>query len=123
VNFERVGPISPGRGLRQEDPLSPNLFILVTEGFTALIKIYIASGDLHGIQICRGEPVVSHLLFADDCFLFCRSTIVETNHLMKILKTYEEATSQEINMTKSEVFFSRNLSIAAQEDLSNIMGV
>jgi hypothetical protein len=42
---------------------------------------------------------------------------------MQILKIYEEATGQEINMTKSEVFFSRNLSIAAQEDLSNIMGV
>jgi hypothetical protein len=42
---------------------------------------------------------------------------------MKVLKIYEEATGQEINLTKSEVFFSRNLSIAAQEDLSNIMGV
>jgi hypothetical protein len=42
---------------------------------------------------------------------------------MRILKTYEEATGQEINLTKSEVFFSRNLSIAAQEDLSKIMGV
>jgi hypothetical protein len=42
---------------------------------------------------------------------------------MRILKTYEAASGQEINLTKSEVFFSKNLSIAAQEDLSNIMGV
>jgi hypothetical protein len=42
---------------------------------------------------------------------------------MEILKTYEEASDQEINLTKSEVFFSRNISRAAQEDLSNIMGV
>jgi hypothetical protein len=42
---------------------------------------------------------------------------------MSILKTYEEASSQEINMTKFEVFFSRNLILAAQEDLSRIMGV
>jgi hypothetical protein len=42
---------------------------------------------------------------------------------MDILKIYEEASGQEINMSKSEVFFSRNLSMAAQEDLSNIMGV
>ncbi|MCI14198.1 RNA-directed DNA polymerase (Reverse transcriptase), partial [Trifolium medium] len=42
---------------------------------------------------------------------------------MQILRTYEEATGQEINLTKSEVFFSRNLSTAAKEDLSRIMGV
>jgi hypothetical protein len=42
---------------------------------------------------------------------------------MAILKTYEHATGQEINLTKSEVYFSRNLSLAAQEDLSRIMGV
>jgi hypothetical protein len=42
---------------------------------------------------------------------------------MEILKTYEEASDQEINLTKSEVFYSRNISRAAQEDLSNIIGV
>ncbi|KAK2423594.1 hypothetical protein QL285_034041 [Trifolium repens] len=123
VNFEKVGPIFPGRGLKQGDPLSPYLFILVTEGLTTLIKKSVARGDLHGVSICRGAPVVSHLLFADDCFLFCRSTVAECNHLMNILKIYEEASGQEINLSKSEVFFSRNLSVPAQEDLSRIMGV
>ncbi|GAU35387.1 hypothetical protein TSUD_160380 [Trifolium subterraneum] len=123
VNFEKVGPIFPGRGLRQDDPLSPYLFILVTEGLTTLIKNSVARGDLQGVKICRGAPLVSHLLFADDCFLFCRSTLEETNHLMSILKTYEDASGQEINMAKSEVFFSRNINMAAQEDLSRIMGV
>ncbi|KAK2414453.1 hypothetical protein QL285_037042 [Trifolium repens] len=123
VNFEKVGPIVPGRGLRQGDPLSPYLFILVTEGLTALIRNAVARGDIHGIQICRGAPPVSHLVFADDCFLFCRSSITETSTLMAILKKYELASGQEINLTKSEVFFSRNLSRPAQEDLSRIMGV
>ncbi|PNX71244.1 ribonuclease H, partial [Trifolium pratense] len=123
VNFEKVGPIVPGRGLRQGDPLSPYLFLLVTEGLTKLIHKSLASGELHGVKICRGAPSVSHLLFADDCFLFCRATVAETELLMKILKTYEEASGQEINLAKSEVFFSRNLSAADQEDLSKIMGV
>jgi hypothetical protein len=83
----------------------------------------VARGDIHGVKVCRGAPMVSHLLFADDCFLFCRANLDETRKLMSILKTYEEASGQEINLTKSEVFFSRNLSLAAQEDLSRIMGV
>jgi hypothetical protein len=49
VNFEKIGPILPGRGLRQGDPLSPYLFILVTEGLTALVKQAVVRGDLHGV--------------------------------------------------------------------------
>ncbi|GAU34086.1 hypothetical protein TSUD_255820 [Trifolium subterraneum] len=123
VNFEKVGPIHPGRGLRQGDPLSPYLFIIVAEGLTSLIKKAVDGGEIHGIKICRGAPSVSHLLFADDCFLFCRANLSETRKLMEILEVYEQASGQEINLTKSEVFFSRNFSRAAQEDLSNMMGV
>ncbi|GAU31848.1 hypothetical protein TSUD_114590 [Trifolium subterraneum] len=123
MNSDRVGPISPGRGLRQGDPLSPYLFILVTECLTALIHQVVGRGDLHGVRICRGAPEVSHLLFADDCFLFCRANVAEVNELMRILHTYETASGQEVNLAKSEVFISRNMSQAAKEDLSRILGV
>ena len=49
--------------------------------------------------------------------------MVEARHLVAILKTYETTSGQEINLSKSEVFFSRNMSGAAQEDLSRIIGV
>ncbi|GAU19603.1 hypothetical protein TSUD_304150 [Trifolium subterraneum] len=88
-NSDQVGPISPGRGLRQGDPLSPYLFILVTECLIALIHQAVGRGDLHGVRICRGAPEVSHLLFADDCFLFCRANVAEVNELMRILHTYQ----------------------------------
>ncbi|GAU10125.1 hypothetical protein TSUD_418540, partial [Trifolium subterraneum] len=123
MNSDRVGPISPGRGLQQGDPLSPYLFILVTECLTALIHQAVGRGDLHGVRICRGAPEVSHLLFADDCFLFCRANVAEANELMKILHTYEIASGQEVNLVKSEVFISRNMSQAVKEDLSRILCV
>ncbi|GAU16642.1 hypothetical protein TSUD_325920 [Trifolium subterraneum] len=123
MNYDRVGPISPGRGLRQGDPLSPYLFILVTECLTALIHRAVGRGDLHGVRICRGAPEISHLLFADDCFLLCTANVVEVNELMRILHTYEQASGQEINLGKSEVFISRNMSHTAKEDLSRILGV
>ncbi|GAU20296.1 hypothetical protein TSUD_337770 [Trifolium subterraneum] len=80
-------------------------------------------GDLHGVRICRGAPEVSHLLFANDCFLFCRASVAEVNELMRILHTYETTSGQEVNLVKSEVFISRNMSQAAKEDLSRILGV
>src|SRR4051812_28796327 len=42
---------------------------------------------------------------------------------MGLLKTYADASGHEINLNKSEVFFSRNLSKPAQEDIAEIMGV
>ena len=95
----------------------------MVEGLSTLIHKAVNRGDIHGVQVCRGAPVMSYLLFADDCFLFCRANVVEAQHLLTILKTYEAASGQEINLSKSEVFFSRKISGAAQEDLSHIVGV
>lgn len=64
-----MGPITPSRGIRQGDPLSPYLFILCAEGLSALIRRYEQEGLIHGVKICRGALVVTHTLFADDSYL------------------------------------------------------
>lgn len=70
VNLDIVGPIKPGRGMRQRGLVYPYVFILISEGLSTLIKGAVAQGDIHGIQICIGAPSVSHLLFVDDfCFV------------------------------------------------------
>lgn len=66
MNQEHVGPIISGKGIRQGDPLSPYLFIICAEGLTSHIHQAIGRRDIHGVNICRGAPTVSHLLFADD---------------------------------------------------------
>ena len=38
VNGEPKGDIRPSRGLRQEDPLSPYLFLLCTEGLNRMLQ-------------------------------------------------------------------------------------
>jgi hypothetical protein len=48
---------------------------------------------------------------------------VEAQHFLTILKTYKVASGQEINLSKSEVFFRRNKSETTQKDLSHIIGV
>jgi len=73
VNNEKVGPIILGRGLRQGDPLSPYLFIICAEGLSSLIRDAEERNVIYGTSICRGAPPISHLLFADDCFLFFKA--------------------------------------------------
>lgn len=87
VNGDKVGPIFSGRGLRQGDSLSPFMFILCTEGLLAAINQACLDGSLRGSSVCRGVPSISHLLFADDCLLFCKDTSRECAALKKSLLT------------------------------------
>ncbi|XP_058767513.1 uncharacterized protein LOC131641227 [Vicia villosa] len=123
VNGNMIGPIVPGRGLRQGDPLSPYLFILCAEGLTALIRKAQNRGDIHGVKICRNASIISHLLIADDCFLFFRANTAETNVMKDILATYEEASGQAINFQKSEVYCSRIVNSDTRQELATCLGV
>ena len=78
INGEPKGIISPSRGLRQRDPISPYLFLLCAEGLTAMLKKEEAAGHLKGIVVCRGALRISHLLFANDSIVFCRATVEES---------------------------------------------
>ena len=123
VNNELVGPVVPGRGLRQGDPLSPYLYIICAEGLSSLIRYAERRGDISGISICHGAPFVSHLLFADDCFLFFKACDRQAQVMKNILTMYEAASGQAISLPKSEIYFSRNVSDTLQHSITNIMGV
>lgn len=123
VNGDSVGLIFPGRGMRQGDLLFPYLFIICAEGLSALIKKAERTGDLHGVKICRGAPIISHLLFADDSFLFSRATDKEAMAMKNILSDFESAFGQAINLQKSEVFFNRNMSQNMCNNFSSLLGV
>lgn len=96
----------PSRGLRQGDPLSPYLFLLCTEGLTALINQAAAEGRITGVKICDEAPVVTHLFCADDSIAFCNATVEEAEVMSEILSKYEQCSGQKVNLEKSEVYFS-----------------
>lgn len=77
INGVRKGPITPSRGLRQGNPLSPYLFLLCTEGLIVLLKAASLRKEVFGIRICRGAPNINHLLFADDSVIFYEAKVDE----------------------------------------------
>ncbi|KAJ9556757.1 hypothetical protein OSB04_011371 [Centaurea solstitialis] len=122
-NNELIGPISPKRGIRQGDPLSPYLFIICMEGLSAYLKAEESVGRIHGCKAARGALAISHLFFADDAFFFCRATVDEVRHLKHMLTTYEEASGQAINYAKSGIMGSNNLAPDLIHGFSQILGI
>ena len=84
INGKVYGSVQPSRGIRQGDPLSPYLFLIVAEGLSALIRKSVEVGTLEGVAVCRGGPKVSHFFFADDSLIFCKATISECESLQRI---------------------------------------
>ena len=94
VNGVPSGLITPTRGLRQGDPLSPYLFLLCAEGLSALLRKAEHEKRIQRLTISRGGPCISHLFFADDSVIFCRATIDECQVLQDIQQIYERASGR-----------------------------
>lgn len=105
INDQPFGCIQPERGIRQGAPLSPFLFVLCTEGLIHLIERVVAEDRIQGIQFTSNGPMIHHMLFADDSLLICRDSAAQAVELMKILKVYEQATGQKVNLEKSAITF------------------
>ena len=76
---------------------------------SSLIRDVEKKRAITGTWVCRRASPVSHLRFADDCFLFFREEEDEAHIMNNILLTYEAAYGQSISLPKSEIFYSRNV--------------
>lgn len=123
LNGLLIGPVVPKKGLRQGDPLSPYLFLLCVEGLSNAIDDALNQEKIHGCQISPVAPTISHLLFADDSFLFFRATNEEAKNVKKLLVNYEKLSGQSVNFQKSGVYFSANVKENKQREISQILEV
>ncbi|XP_073119607.1 uncharacterized protein [Henckelia pumila] len=122
-NGHEVGPIIPQRGLFQGDPLSPYLFLICMEGLSSLLQAESRRGSIHGIQVARNAPKISHLFFADDSYLFFNATSDECANVKRCLRIYEKASGQTVNFDKSSITFSPNLPNEQKHLMCEILGV
>ncbi|CAL1404879.1 unnamed protein product [Linum trigynum] len=122
VNGSPTEFFSPSRGIRQGDPLSPFLFILMSNALSFLLDKGVSQGTIHGIKIKPNCPRISHCLFADDTVIFGRASMEEAEEIMKIINTYKSLTGQEVNIEKSPVFFSKNSPDDLRNNITNRIG-
>ena len=92
--------------MRQGDPLSLLLFVLVVEALGRMLDKAIHDGHMSGFGMGRLEGrslAVSHLLFVDDILIFCDADLDQVLFLRMILIWFEAVSSLKINLGKSEL--------------------
>jgi hypothetical protein len=94
------------RGLRQGDPLSPLLFVVVMEALSRMLSSSVERGLLSGFSVgSRNNEamIVSHLLFADDTLIFCEPNVEHFRDLRCLFLCFEAVSGLKINLSKSEI--------------------
>lgn len=123
LNGEPKGHVQPSRGLRQGDPLSPFLFILLTEALISQLRAAEEEGRITGLKIARASPALSHLLFADDSLFFCKADIQQCAELSWIINLYGRASGQQLNPAKSSILFGNKVSHEVKRDIKQTLGI
>ncbi|GKV29210.1 hypothetical protein SLEP1_g38156 [Rubroshorea leprosula] len=103
INGSPTRQFRVGKGLRQGDPLSPFLFLIVAEGLNGLMSSAVEKELYKGVRIGNGATIVSHLQFADDTIFFGEATEDNIRVVKCIMRIFEMASGLKINFGKSQL--------------------
>lgn len=107
------------KGLRQGDPISPFLFLIVMEALTCLFNKASKLGIFEGVSLAKNGPLISHLFFADDALIMGKWS--ENNILVvaRILRIFYLCSGLKFNIHKSFLYGTG----VANEDVENMASV
>nr|XP_029145202.1 uncharacterized protein LOC114924525 [Arachis hypogaea] len=103
INGSPSKPFKMERGLRQGDPLSSFLFVLVAEVMHRMFREAVRNGRLSPLLVGRDHVELSHLQFADDTVLFCPPEEETIKNYKRILRCFELMSGLTINFDKSSM--------------------
>ncbi|KAK4384257.1 hypothetical protein Sango_3078900 [Sesamum angolense] len=105
------------RGLRQGDPMSPFLFILVMEVLQLMMQQLIDQNKGFSYHWSCKELGLFQLSFADDLLLFCKADVASVQVLRHGLDEFANLSGLHANPHKSQLIISRS----AQEEREHLI--
>jgi hypothetical protein len=104
VNGSPTFQFSSEKGLRQGDPLSPFLFLIVMECLSWMLDKAKSIGDFKGIRLTDEEVELSHLFYADDALIMGDWSRDNIQCTTRILIVFYLCSGMRINLHKSNLF-------------------
>ena len=101
VNGSPTLPFNLERGLRQGDPLSPILFVLVAESLNSLLMKARSIDLIEGILVGKDNVNITHLQYADDKVIFSPAKEENIQNIYHILNCFVVMSGLYINYNKT----------------------
>nr|GEV04250.1 RNA-directed DNA polymerase, eukaryota, reverse transcriptase zinc-binding domain protein [Tanacetum cinerariifolium] len=99
VNGSPTSEFKFSKGLKQEDPLSPFLFILIMESLHMSFDNVVNAWLYNGIHIADSLSL-SHLFYAEDVVFVCKWNLSNLSTIVNVLKWFFLALYLKINLHK-----------------------
>lgn len=99
-NGELIGFFQGKKGIRQGDPMSSHLFVLVID----ILAKSLDRGAVNGLPTPHPRclaPLVTHLSFADDVLVFFDGSEASIEGILNILEDFKKGSGLGINMSKT----------------------
>ncbi|XP_062085573.1 uncharacterized protein LOC133791669 [Humulus lupulus] len=104
MNGRVQGRFKGEEGLRQGDPISPLLFVLIMDYLTRSLQLAAQGSVFRYHPMCKSLQLIS-LCFADDLLLFCKGTLSTVKVLKNVIGEFSSVTRLQINESKSQIYF------------------
>ncbi|CAI0460218.1 unnamed protein product [Linum tenue] len=106
INGEANGFFPVSKGLRQGDPISPGLFVMVMDVLSLMLEKVRANGMFEGFFMDEKKKIgeVTHLLYADDTLIFCDANHDQVLNILATLVMFQMVTGLRINLEKSVMY-------------------
>lgn len=120
INGKPSPPFLAKKGLRQGDPLSPFIFVLVMEYLNRQLRTLRHNPNFNYHPKCSKLQIIQ-LDFADDLLLFSRGDAISVQLLFDCFLNFSNCSGLEANSEKSSIFLGA-VDTMVQEEIIKILG-
>lgn len=120
INGKPGKPFAAKKGLRQGDPMSPFMFVIVMEYLSRLLKKKIRNPAFKFHPKCAKTKIIQ-LGFDDNLLLFCKGDKTSINLLFGCFMEFSKASGLTANLAKNCVYFG-GVSAILQQQILEMLG-